>query len=674
MNQNSSEVSNFLRIVVLVPGIWLFINLIPVKPAFDKEIDNSCLFEVSWEVCNKVGGIHTVLRTKIPAMKQRWGDNYFLVGPYHEKAAELEFEESEPHHSLKAVIEQLKGYGINCYFGHWLVKGRPNVILLDYRSRFAHFAQDKYFLWKEGGISCDNHDPEVDEMVAFGSAVYEFFRALSSGSQKQKLVAQFHEWQAATAIPRIRYNNLQISTVFTTHATLLGRYVAADNPYFYDQLPSIDPDATARHYNIHARHLIERVAAQKAHIFTTISDITAREAEHFLGRKADYITSNGINNARISTPHEYQSLHQKYKERIDEFVMGHFFPSYSFDINNTIYLFISGRYEYRNKGMDVYIESLQRLNERLKREANPPTVVAFVITNAALRSVNLSAIQNQMMFDELKNICDDISDGISERMMKMVSRGNLPGYEDLLPLESQLRIKRAVNAFKSESLPGIVTHDLADDGNDAVLQHLRHRGLFNQPDDPVKVVFHPEFVTATSPLLGIDYDQFVRGCHLGVFPSYYEPWGYTPLECLALGIPTVTSDLSGFGSYVQRHIPDHDQRGIYVLERSGMAPDRSIELLADRLHNFVSLSLMERTELRAKAQQQTELFAWSKLVVDYHAAHDDALGHLSNLRPAIEVSKGLVSKKVVQPRVKNGILSNEGADNYASQEYAAQMQ
>ena len=583
------------------------------------------LFEVAWEVCQQVGGIYTVLKTKVPSMLEKWGDQYCLIGPYNQHTAAIEFEETAAEEPIRSALRELKQQGISCYFGRWLIPGKPKVILFDFRPRFTRLDQDKFLLWQDHGIQSPQGDAEVNDTIAFGFTVAEFFRALSTHLHGTPVIGHFHEWLAGIPVMRIAHQHLPITTVFTTHATLLGRYIAADNPYFYEQLDGIDPGGAAAHYNISARYLVERIAAHAATVFTTISEVTAREAEKFLGRKPDFILPNGLNIQRFIALHEFQNLHLKYKERIHEFVMGHFFPSYSFNLDRTIYLFISGRYEYRNKGMDVFIESLYQLNERLKQIPNPPTVVAFIITRGGVKNVNVGAIQSHLMFDELRNLCSDLQARVGQRLLSAAVTGRMPGLEDLLPNDIQVQLKRAMHSFKRSSLPAIVTHDLYDDAHDAVLSHIRHRELFNRPQDPVKVIFHPEFVTATSPLFGLDYDQFVRGCHLGVFPSYYEPWGYTPLECMALGIPAITTDLSGFGTFVKKHIPEAREKGIYVLPRSNIPAEASIADLTSYLFSFVQLSRRERIELRNRAERLTDMFDWSVLATHYHGSHEEAL-------------------------------------------------
>jgi glycogen(starch) synthase len=592
---------------------------------------DSVLFEVAWEVCSQIGGIYTVIKTKAATMVDRWGENYFLVGPYHQHTSALEFEECTPSESIQSILLELRQKGIPCHFGKWLVDGRPAVILIDYQACYPRLGEYKYFLWKDNGISLNAADGEVDAVTAFGFCVVELFEAVTRHFN-QRVVGHFHEWMAGVALPRIRQFQLPVATVFTTHATQLGRYIASNDPNFYGNLESFDADAMARKYMIWPKYAIERAATHSAHIFTTVSEVTAREAAHLLGRKPEFVLPNGLNPHHFTALHEFQNLHVQYKERIHEFVMGHFFPSYSFDLDRTLYLFTSGRYEYCNKGMDLFIESLYQLNQRLKTLSKPPTVVAFIITRAPTKNLNVTALQNHLKFEELKATCREIERGVGQRVLAAAARGKLPSYEEIFPDEIQLRLKRSILSRKSSQWPPVVTHDLWDDSGDQVLSHLRHRNLLNSPDDPVKVVFHPEFVSLNS-LFSLDYEQFVRGCHMGVFPSYYEPWGYTPLECLALGLPTVTTDLSGFGAYVARHVPDALQNGVLVLNRSRNSVDACIEQLTSFLGKFCELNRRERIALRNKAERMTERFTWDVMSAHYHRAHAEAISSLFRATP-----------------------------------------
>jgi len=585
------------------------------------------LFEIAWEVCWQLGGIYTVLKSKADMMLRKWGERYCMIGPYNPHTAPLEFEEQPAEGLIAEALEKLRQQGIGCHYGRWLIAGRPRVILMDYRGRFGHLDGDKYLLWKDHGIGTANSDGEVNEVIAFGFSVTEFFKHLAARPGRPAILAHFHEWMAGVAVPRIAHERIGVATVFTTHATLLGRYLASDTNDFYDRLPTIDADAEAAKYMIYPRFQIERAAAHAATVFTTVSEVTGYETEKLLGRKPDHILPNGLNIKRFAALHEFQNLHLKHKQRIHDFVMGHFFPSYSFDLDNTLYLFTSGRYEYRNKGMDMFIEALFRLNQRLRWMPQRPTIVAFIVTKAATRNINVGVLQSQSMFRELKEVCHQIQDNVGGRLVDAAAHGRLPVLDDLLDEDERVRLKQGIYAWRSGRQPPIVTHDLADDGGDPILKHLRHRELFNAADDPVKVIFHPQFVTATSPLLSLDYEQFVRGCHMGVFPSYYEPWGYTPMESVALGVPAVTTDLSGFGAYVNSHMPDHAEQGITVLDRR-RGFEETTNALVDHLVQFAMLTRRQRIELRNKVERLGERFDWSALVSCYHEAHAMALARI----------------------------------------------
>jgi glycogen(starch) synthase len=583
------------------------------------------LFEVAWEVCWQLGGIYTVLRSKVVSMLQRWGDRYCLIGPYNPQTAAVEFEETPADWQLRDVLQKLRDSGVPCYYGRWLIAGRPRVILIDYRAKFANLDADKFILWNDHGINTHSADGEVNEVVAFGMAVTEFFRHLTDLVHDRPILAHFHEWMGGVAVPRIAHLKLPVATIFTTHATLLGRYLAGDNPEFYNHLPFLDGEAEAKKYGIYPRHQIEKAAAHASTVFTTVSEVTDVEATRLLGRKADAILPNGLNIQRFAAPHEFQHLHRQYKEKIHEFVMGHFFPQQPFDLDKTIYLFTSGRYEYRNKGFDLFIEAMYRLNERLRGMQDRPTVVAFIVTKAPVRNINVGVLQSQSMFDDLKNWCGELESRMGRRLFLNAAHGRVAKYDDLLTEDSVVRLKQSMAAWRTGRQPPIVTHDLLDDAGDPVLKHLRHRQLFNGPDDAVKMVFHPQFVTATSPLISLDYENFVRGCHMGIFPSYYEPWGYTPMECVALGLPAVTTDLSGFGAYTQRHVERASDQGICVLNRRTRGFEQTTDNLVDYLYNFCQLNRRQRIELRNKTERLGELFDWSALATHYHHAHDMAL-------------------------------------------------
>ncbi len=607
----------------------------------DDLIESRLFVECGWEVCWQLGGIYTVLRSKAPVTTKRWGNRYCLLGPYNAASAATEFEESSRTGPFGRAVELLESRGIRAKFGHWLITGKPQVVLIDYQASAQRLADYKYFLWENHHIEVYD-EREVNEVILFGFLAAEFFDCLahaiketdpddagSAGalhSQYQlPILAQFHEWMAAVPLLEIRRRMLPVASVFTTHATLLGRYLAANDPNFYHYLPQIDPFGAAAAWGIAPRFGIERAAAWCADVFTTVSDITGYEAEHFLGRRPDALLPNGLNIQRFAAVHEFQNLHVQYKKQINEFVMGHFFPSYTFDLDKTMYIFTSGRYEYRNKGFDLFLEGLARLNWKLKCARTGVTVVAFIVTRAPNRGISSHVLKSQMLFKELRNTIDRVSHDIGEKILLCQAQGRSLHIDDLLDDYAQLRLKRMTHAWKQSQFPSIVTHDMNEDGSDHILQQLRANGLHNNPDDPVKVVFHPEFLSSTSPLIGLDYDQFVRGCHLGVFPSYYEPWGYTPMECSALGIPSITTDLAGFGTYVRAHIPDHAQRGMFVVDRRYRSFDESANQLAENMMHLLTMDRRDRIDLRNRVESTSPLFDWKQLSTYYWEAHKLAL-------------------------------------------------
>ena len=589
-------------------------------PAFASE---PMLFEISWEVCQQVGGIYTVIRSKVPGMIERWGRRYCLIGPYNPESAASEFEEGHPTGRIAEALRALADQGIRAHYGTWLITGRPQVILIEPWSLFDRLGRVKYFLWDHHGIPTPAEDPLLNGVLAFGHGVEQFFRCLTAqNTLRRPVIAHFHEWMAGSCIPELRRDHIDVAIVFTTHATMLGRYLAMNDPWFYDHVPFVDWQKEARHFNIEAQVRIERAAAHGAHVFTTLSDITAYECQHLLGRGPDLLLPNGLNIERFTAMHEFQNLHREYKERIHRFVMAHFFPSYTFDLDRTMYFFTSGRYEYRNKGFDLTIEALARLNHRLKHARSDRTIVFFLVSKRPFRSVNPDVLSSQAILEEIRQTCNSIKEQVAENLFHSTALGQTPRFDDLVDDYWRLRLRRTMQAWKRRRLPAIVTHDLVDDTHDEVLQQLRSYGLINSPHDPVKFVYHPDFITVTSPLFGMDYDQFVRGCHLGVFPSYYEPWGYTPPECVARGVPAVTSDLAGFGTYLMQHMADYQQHGMYVVHRRYKSWDESANELTNWLYDFTQLERRDRISLRNNVESTSERFDWSNLLRHYDHAYD----------------------------------------------------
>lgn len=634
------------------------------------------LLEVSWEVCNQLGGIYQVIRSKAPTMVRRWRQRYFLIGPYNAQKAAVEFEERRPTGWMARVLDRLATEGLKVHHGRWLIPGRPKVLLIEHGVNEQALGAQKYALWEDHGLQLPGGGASnwfIDGAVSFGDASRrlaaeigkEWIRGglpegtgviaaamggLGSGGdddhesdiaprgpKERRLLLHAHEWMAGLCIPalRKRHADVPIATIFTTHATQLGRSLAWGSDAFYDHLSYYDQEHEASKLNVRPQHTIERACAHMSHVFTTVSPITGEECSHLLGRGPDMILANGLNIEHYNVGHEFQTFHAQFKEKLHAFTMGHFFPSYSWDLNDTIYMFTSGRFEPRNKGFDLCLEAMARLNAELKSSGVNKRVVFFVITQRPTRSINPMCLQLRGVLNELQEVCDSITQEIGEQLFRKAAARQPINLEAMVSEYWNLRFRRTQHAMTTDRLPPIVTHVLEDEHRDEVLNQIRNLWLFNRPEDPVKVVYHPEFISPTNPLWGIEYEQFVRGCHLGIFPSAYEPWGYTPLECMSMGVPSVTSDLSGFGRYIQQTHPEMDSTlgadggGLLVLRRRGQSFQDSAADLAARLLEFCRLDRRDRIAMRNRVENRSWVFDWSKLGRAYDWAHDLAMARVA---------------------------------------------
>jgi glycogen(starch) synthase len=631
-----------------LPGLQSVTGESDVRPEVDSERapPGAVLLEFAWEVCNQVGGIYQVLRSKAPRMINRWRNRYWVVGPYVESKAALDFELRRPTGWIAGVIEALAREGLVVHHGRWLIPGRPRALLIDHRMPRQRLDEVKYRIWQDHGIEfpLGQSDALIDGVVSFADGARRLLRAVcdrwrgdgdgdgaSAGGPRdplrpeRRVLAHFHEWLGGLAIPMVRREGLPVAVVFTTHATLLGRCIAASDDYFYDHLPFVNEAADAARFNIRTQHGIERACAHGADVFTTVSPITGEECSQLLGRAPDLVLPNGLNIDRYNVGHDFQTFHAQYKERINRFVMGHFFPSYSFDLDKTLYVFTSGRFEPKNKGFDLCLEAMARLNAELKAAHSDRTVIFFIVTQRPTRSFLPQALESQGVLNELRQVCEAITTDLRERLFRQAAAGKRVNLDSLVGEYWRLRFRRTQHALRTGSLPPVVTHVLEDEWTDPLLSYIRMLWISNRHDDPVKVVYHPDFINPVNPLWGMEYDQFVRGCHLGIFPSAYEPWGYTPLECIAMGVPAITSDLAGFGRYVAENLPDHDQWGLTVLRRRGRSYQDAAADLCRHLLEFCGLDRRGRIRLRNEVERRSWEFDWSNLGKAYDWAHDLAM-------------------------------------------------
>uniref|UniRef100_A0A4W6EMN1 Glycogen [starch] synthase n=1 Tax=Lates calcarifer TaxID=8187 RepID=A0A4W6EMN1_LATCA len=600
-------------------------SLSGVLPAWEEDelpVEDLLLFEVAWEVTNKVGGIYTVIQTKAKITVDEWGENYYMMGPYFEQNFKTQVEGCEPPNpAIRKAMDALIHNGCQVHFGRWLIEGSPYVILFDIGSAAWNLDRWKGDLWQTCSIGLPYHDREANDSLILGSLIAWFFKELWLQNYKPNVIGHFHEWQAGAGLILSRSRKIPMATVFTTHATLLGRYLCAGNADFYNNLDKFNIDKEAGERQIYHRYCLERAAVHCAHVFTTVSQITAVEANHMLHRKPDVVTPNGLNVKKFSAMHEFQNLHSTSKTRIQEFVRGHFYGHLDFNLEKTLFFFIAGRYEFSNKGADIFLESLSRLNYLL-RVRNDVTVVVFFIMPAKTNNFNVESLKGQAVRKQLWDTAHTVKEKFGKKLYDALLTGTIPDMNSILDRDDFTIMKRAIYATQRHSLPPVTTHNMLDDSTDPILSNVRRIGLFNSRNDRVKIIFHPEFLSSTSPLLPMDYEDFVRGCNLGVFPSYYEPWGYTPGECTVMGIPSVTTNLSGFGCFMEEHVSDPAAYGIYIVDRRFRSPEESCNQLTQFMFSFCQQSRRQRIIQRNRTERLSDLLDWRYLGRFYiHARH-----------------------------------------------------
>ncbi|MBI2133928.1 glycogen/starch synthase [Candidatus Woesearchaeota archaeon] len=578
------------------------------------------IFEISWEVCNKVGGIYTVVRSKAAQMVDRYKDSYFAVGPYFLAKSIGEFEEKPPSQLLKAAFDRLKGQGIVCHFGTWLVEGEPNAILLEYSGFTYHTNEIKRELWdhfKVDSLNTEFHD--FDEPVVWSYAAGKLIEELSGSS---RCLAHFHEWLSGAGLLYLKKNKANVASVFTTHATVLGRCMASANIDIYNA-GKIDSDAESYRLGVHPKHQVERAAARNADVFTTVSEVTAIEAEGLLGRKTDLVLPNGLNLDKFPTFDEASIKHKHYKARIKEFITYYFFPYYHFNLNNTLIYFLSGRYEFHDKGVDIFIQSLGKLNERMKKEKSDNTIVAFFWVPGNVKGIKQELVENRAFFEDVKESIRDSSLEIIERLVYLSITQKRINEDELFGRDLWLEIRKKSLRLSKKGSPPLSTHDIHNEEHDSIISMFKSLGLNNSEDDRVKVVFYPIYLTGADRLLDLNYYEAMTGSHLGVFPSFYEPWGYTPLEAGALGVASVTTDLAGFGKYISKISSKNE--GIFVIRRLGKDDNKVVDDLSDILYSYSRMTKEERIRNKIEAKRIASHADWKNFAKYYFSAHKIAM-------------------------------------------------
>lgn len=551
-----------------------------------------------------VGGIHTVLATKVPNMQAAYDQGYVLIGPELARSEQAQpvFREEIWHAELHAC---LAGLDFGCRMGRWLVPGEPRCLLLNSASLLPRKDEilARYWEWYELDSITGGWD--YLEPLLFAHAAALVIETLARGyhlPRRQTVVAQAHEWLAGGTMLYLRQRMPEVGTVFTTHATTLGRALSARHPgqTFYQAIEAIDPAVAAHDLGVRAKHSMELNAAQACDVFTTVSAITALECRHFLGREPDRILVNGL--ADDFPPAALRDPSAVHAARDRLFHLAELCTGGAYDRAHTEILVTSGRYEYGNKGVDVWLDALATLNQAPEAEirADAPAPEAARTPEAA---------------------------PTPEAAQTPEPPRRLLGFV-LMPA-GHGGPRRAILEAEREGKPtGVVyhsTHDLRDEAGDPVLRRLAELGLGNGPADRVHVIFIPIYLDGNDSLIRESYYALLAGADLSVFASFYEPWGYTPMESIAFGIPTVTSDLAGFGRWAAPR-GDWRQTGVAVLAREGRSVQQAAAALADRIRDYLALSDEDCGALGEAARATSLACRWASFATVYLEAHAEAAG------------------------------------------------
>ncbi|MCI2121426.1 MAG: alpha-glucan family phosphorylase [Bacteroidales bacterium] len=537
----------------------------------EKLISPDYLFEVSWEVCNKVGGIHTVLATKSLYLGKEFKKNLIMIGPDVWMDTEKNPEFIEDSVLFSSWREQAASEGLRIRVGRWNVIGKPIAILVNFTPLISRKNDILTDLWKKFGVDSLNGNWDYIESVLFGYAagkVIESFLKYNLFAY-HKVVAQFHEWMTGAGLLYLKETNLPVATVFTTHATVIGRCIAGKGLPLYDNLAKYNGDDCAREFGVVSRHSIEKKSAENADVFTTVSDITALECKQFLGRAVDIVTPNGFENSITSKEYEFPDKIAAARKKlitVASLMSGETMP------DDSVLVSISGRYEWKNKGIDVFIDAMSRINTG---SYSGRRILAFIM----------------------------VPSGINGPDKNLVAKFSTP---------SQYTTQ--------------VSYNLMDPEGDVVMERLRALNLKNAAGDKVDVFFIPAYLNGSDGIFNMKYYDLLIGMDLTLFPSYYEPWGYTPLESLAFDVPTLTTSLAGFGRWVRDHYTQKDHKGITIVPRTDSNYDAVVDGVVSRILEIAALKPDAVAEYKENARDVSRIALWEKNIIYYKRAYSKALG------------------------------------------------
>ena len=559
------------------------VNFVPL-PLFYKRLEISrevyvpnFIFESSWEVCNKVGGIYTVLSTRAKTLQDKLKDHIMFIGPdvWKEKENPL-FEEDAS--LLKSWRDTAENENLHVRIGRWNVPGHPIAVLVDFQPYFA-IKNDIYTrLWEDYGVDSLHAYGDYDEASMFsyaaGLVVESYYNHVLKG-QCEHVVYQAHEWMTGLGALYIQKHVPEVATIFTTHATTIGRSIAGNHKPLYEYLFAYNGNQMAQELNVQSKHSIERETAHHVDCFTTVSEVTNRECAELLDKPADVVLMNGFEKDFVPSKAQFARKRREARRKLRE-VAGALLGT-EFD-DDVMIISTSGRYEFRNKGIDLYMEAM---NRSLRNKDLTRKVLAFV---------------------------------------------QVPGWV-CCPRED---LKERLASGKTCDTPlewPLLTHWLHEMSHDQVIDYMKRYNMWNLPDDKVKVIFVPCYLDGADGIFNMHYYDLLIGMDLTVYASYYEPWGYTPLESVAFHVPCITTNLSGFGLWVNQLLGKDGELtdGVQVVRRTDYNSSEVADAIKDAVTAYAAFTPQEAEKIRHKAADISEHALWKHFIRYYYQAYDIAL-------------------------------------------------
>ena len=568
-------------------------------PMKKEQLSPDYIFESSWEVCNKVGGIYTVLSTRAKTLKDRMKDRIIFIGPDCWSEKECPYFKED-----KALFANwqwtAKEQGLKVRVGRWTIPGEPVAILVDFRPYFEKKNEIYGWLWEHYSVDSLHAYGDYDEASMFSYAaalvVESFYHtSIENGTfdDKTKVVYHANEWMCGLGALYINNRLPQIGTIFTTHATSIGRSIAGNQKPLYDYLFAYNGDQMASELNMQSKDSIEKQTAWHVDCFTTVSDITAKECVELLDKPVDVVLPNGFDNSFVPKASVFSKKRKAARQRL--LSVANALLGEQLD-DNTLIVSTSGRYEFRNKGIDVFVEAMNRL---LRDKELKKPVLAFI---------------------EVPGWVGEPRQDLQERLQKMQDNQSKQKTQSI-----QNNQKTAT--FDTPLEVPQVTHWLHNMSHDNVLSMMKYYDMHNRKDEQVKVIFLPCYLDGKDGIVNMTYYDVVLGNDLCVYPSYYEPWGYTPLEAVAFKVPCITTDLAGFGLWANKelgHVGDITD-GVKVIHRTDYNYSEVADAIKDTVAEFSAMSQKQVDECRKKAEQLSKKALWSEFIKYYDEAYDIAL-------------------------------------------------